>query len=675
MHHTLCFGDRSIVVGKEIAKGGSARIYSASSGEEQYVLKHLSVTDLRVYEDAITEIYFHLRFNNEKCVVRLHGLLLDDTYIPADFARFDEYLTLNHMHSSQSHLASSIRSSQFAQQELGLNLSSSALPVPGVGHGNRDYIMRDEAKLPCTDIRLLLEYCSGGNCVKLLIKCSERKVFLPEPLIWRFAYNITLAILCLHSKGCTHRDLKLENILILEPYDLDDISANNGCTTRFPELLRLCDFGSCTMESYDSERLRDMMETDERGMQDLMRSLELKTTPCFRAPEQIKIDPEFPLSTAVDVFAFGILLYRLMYRRLPFPDNDLRYNYRAEFRFQDERVKYSDALKNIISLCLVQNPKSRVSIFEIHKLVRNEVRNLGFIETNISTTTGHLNSLARSTRVTILHAAPEAAHPPATENTVNIVLAYKPMVTKETRSDVTVVLDKDDSGGLDLSQVSMGNLSILEDTIASITSASQTVTGIDTGQSLSHSKYAFTRSLAGSVGVNVNLGLSTSGVPTCGDRGHGGIRDRLTVSAISGVADPRAAYPGRFMQSPQCDVGLSESILMALGTPDAPRLVEELRNSVSDGLMNASASDRQASKFEQIEELLIEPLVKASPPAIPEDSIAFRAYSLLPETIKEQPQTSVLYESLHSRIQLNKNTLHLEPLLPLLLETANLFKI
>ncbi|EFO63766.1 Kinase, NAK [Giardia lamblia P15] len=675
MDSTLRFGNKEITVGQEIAKGGSAHIYSASCAGEQYVLKHLSVPDLKVYDDAITEIYFHLRFNNEKCVVRLHGLLLDDTYIPADFACFDEYLTRNGMHSSQSYLASSITSSQFAPQELGLKLSSSTLPVPGVGHSVQDGGRHGMKKLPCTTIRLLLEYCSGGNCVKLLIKCSEHKVFLPEPLIWRFAYNITLAILCLHSKGCSHRDLKLENILILEPYDLDDILANNGCTTKFPELLRLCDFGSCTTESYDSERLRDLMKNNEQGMKDLMRSLELKTTPCFRAPEQIKIDPEFPLGTAVDVFAFGILLYRLMYRRLPFPDNDLRYNYRAEFSFQDKRVKYSDALKNIISLCLVQHPKDRVSIFEVHKLVRNEVRNLGFIETNIFTGTRHSSALARSTRVSILHAAPEAAHPPATENTVNIVLAYKPMITKNTHNDITVVLDKEDSGGLDLSQASIGNLSLLEDTIASVTSASQTITGIDTGQSLSHSKYTFTRSLAGSVGMNMNLGLSTSGIPAGNERGHAGIRDRLTVSAISGLADPRAAYPGRFLQSPQCDVGLSESILMALGTPDAPRLVDELRNSVSDGLINSCTANQQTPKTKNVEATPVTPQVKVSPPAIPEDSLAFKAYSLLSKAIKEQPQTSALYESLHSRLQVNKGTLHLEPLLPLLLEMANLFKI
>lgn len=75
------------------------------------------------------------------------------------------------------------------------------------------------------------------------------------------------------QQGCSHRDLKLENILILEPYDLDDILANNGCTTKFPELLRLCDFGSCTTESYDSERLQDLMKNNEQGMKDLMRSL------------------------------------------------------------------------------------------------------------------------------------------------------------------------------------------------------------------------------------------------------------------------------------------------------------------------------------------------------------------------------------------------------------------
>ena len=114
---------------------------------------------------------------------------------------------------------------------------------------------------------------------------------------------------------------------------------------------------------------------------------------------------------------------------------------------------------------------------------------------------------------------------------------------------------------------------------------------------------------------------------------------------------------------------------MALGTPEAPHLVEELRNSISDGLTNACITDQQALKLEQVETLPTTSPVKVSPPAIPEDSLAFKAYSLLPETIKERVQTITLYESLHSRLQVNIGTLRLEPLLPLLLETANLFKI
>src|SRR5579883_3311960 len=97
--------------------------------------------------------------------------------------------------------------------------------------------------------------------------------------------RIARAVGAAHARGIVHRDLKPENIII----------GRDGAP-------KLVDFGFSFLEGTPAE---------ER----LTRSGDRAGTPSYMAPEQI--DGKAP-TTAVDVWALGVLLFQLVTGRLPF---------------------------------------------------------------------------------------------------------------------------------------------------------------------------------------------------------------------------------------------------------------------------------------------------------------------------------------------------------------------
>ncbi|KAL7715717.1 Protein kinase domain containing protein [Entamoeba marina] len=129
---------------------------------------------------------------------------------------------------------------------------------------------------------LIMEYCDGGDLDKLVEQHRDREELLPLDLIGNIFYQIAAAQKYLHfEKGMIHRDIKLENYLLIknEPYPI----------------VKLCDFGF-------GRAIYDEMET-------------YKGTPLFAAPEIIK---KHPYSTKSDLYSLGICLYRLTTTSYPF---------------------------------------------------------------------------------------------------------------------------------------------------------------------------------------------------------------------------------------------------------------------------------------------------------------------------------------------------------------------
>lgn len=141
---------------------------------------------------------------------------------------------------------------------------------------------------------LVLDYYKEGDLHEYLCKCHYFCV--PEQHVTHLIYDIIAAISYLHSVGVIHRDLKLENIMLHEGK------------------LILCDFN---LSHYDKVALRckiysgvDVIEPDAI-LNDFVGTIE------YLAPEIVLNEP---YGCMIDWWAFGIMVYELLYGYTPFYD-------------------------------------------------------------------------------------------------------------------------------------------------------------------------------------------------------------------------------------------------------------------------------------------------------------------------------------------------------------------
>lgn len=104
--------------------------------------------------------------------------------------------------------------------------------------------------------------------------------------------DVLSALELLHVNGVAHRDVKLENVL----------EGNDG-------EFKLCDFGSASGKiTFVDGHNRHAVEDD----------IEKHTTPFYRAPEQLDLYSGFEIGLKVDIFALGVAVFMLCFRKPPF---------------------------------------------------------------------------------------------------------------------------------------------------------------------------------------------------------------------------------------------------------------------------------------------------------------------------------------------------------------------
>lgn len=133
------------------------------------------------------------------------------------------------------------------------------------------------------EVYFILEFMEGGSVKDVIGKHGG---LFTERIAARITSQVLVALAYLHENGYAHRDVKLENILCAS----DDLE-----TTRFC----LADFGYVNF--FEDER-------DE-----CMKSL--IGTPVYVAPEIIS---EKPYSAAVDLYAIGVMVYRMLCGEYPY---------------------------------------------------------------------------------------------------------------------------------------------------------------------------------------------------------------------------------------------------------------------------------------------------------------------------------------------------------------------
>mmetsp|Transcript_6636 Transcript_6636/g.17859 ORF Transcript_6636/g.17859 Transcript_6636/m.17859 type:complete len:307 (-) Transcript_6636:112-1032(-) len=131
---------------------------------------------------------------------------------------------------------------------------------------------------------LVMEHFSGGD----LFEWLTGETFIDAESLYTVARHMLRALVYMHGCNMAHRDLKLENVVLAQKGDAST--------------LHLIDFGFSISASRG-----ELYSADYSG------------TLSYQPPEQIHKLPFSPLKG--DMWSLGVLLYTLLFKRLPFGDS------------------------------------------------------------------------------------------------------------------------------------------------------------------------------------------------------------------------------------------------------------------------------------------------------------------------------------------------------------------
>lgn len=166
---------------------------------------------------------------------------------------------------------------------------------------------------------------------------------LSETQILQIASDIGAGLAYMHyiEPRLIHRDLKIENVLI----------SSDG-------VFKLCDFGSV------SPVLRPPRNAQE--FQILEHDIQNRTTMQYRSPEMVDLTRGFPIDEKSDIWAFGVFVYKLCYYTTPFEKEGDPAILSAKYTFPSKPA-FSDRLKRLISICLSEDPRNRLNVYQVLK--------------------------------------------------------------------------------------------------------------------------------------------------------------------------------------------------------------------------------------------------------------------------------------------------------------------
>ena len=201
---------------------------------------------------------------------------------------------------------------------------------------DNEYIMKlyEEIDTP-NYLYLVLEYVNGIPLIDILK--NEKSGYLSQKRAIKLMTQIIKGIIYLHDKNIYHRDIKLENILVMKN-----------------DSIKIIDFGfavKCNRDSY--QKL-------------------FCGTPSYMAPELLNKEKYIPYYS--DIWSLGVLFYSMLYGRFPFERND-KYLLEdnddffdkitvIELKFYDE-IKVDDNIKYLFKKIFVAEPSERITLNEI----------------------------------------------------------------------------------------------------------------------------------------------------------------------------------------------------------------------------------------------------------------------------------------------------------------------
>lgn len=200
-----------------------------------------------------------------------------------------------------------------------------------------------------------MEYCGGKDMYDFL-SCHK---YVPEKYAARWFKQLLAAVGHLHRNGIAHRDIKIENILLDDNYNL-----------------KLTDFGYCCKLQYTDNRCCE--QTHFNKATSLGRQEKRSYTPCgsyiYSSPELLR--GELYLPTMNDVWACGIVFYIMLFQDYPEIKIDLvQVNESGRYHFQlphNSNVSL-EAIAILNNIFVIENKRYSIAQLEDENWVKNIV--------------------------------------------------------------------------------------------------------------------------------------------------------------------------------------------------------------------------------------------------------------------------------------------------------------
>ncbi|ORX39956.1 kinase-like domain-containing protein [Kockovaella imperatae] len=207
------------------------------------------------------------------------------------------------------------------------------------------------------EVFILMEFAAGGGIIDLLNRRLRDR--LKEIEILNIFTDVCEAVAAMHAlpKPLVHRDLKIENVLAA-PSSSPPLPQRPS-----PFTFKLCDFGSTTYPA--SRPPTSKIEADALAM-----DLDAHTTLQYRSPEMVEPMLGYAVGLPSDVWALGVLLYKLCYYTTPFEDHGTLAIVNAKYTFPQYPV-YSPKVQHLIASMLVEQPSRRPTVFEVLRVAHD----------------------------------------------------------------------------------------------------------------------------------------------------------------------------------------------------------------------------------------------------------------------------------------------------------------
>lgn len=200
-----------------------------------------------------------------------------------------------------------------------------------------------------TEMLIVCSLCQGGfTLIDMIEQCGGQ---IPEHVVLTIMGDISQGVAHMHQMGISHRDLKVENILLSD------------------QRFKVADFGSA--ESQENFLYWDKLEGMEAKARQIhvfrqYEGFEKNTTLMYRPPEMMDQYQRKDIDFRADIWMLGCILYTLCFATHPFQEMQTLAIINGHYNMPEDDTRISANTKKLIQALLQTNPQLRPTIEQMN---------------------------------------------------------------------------------------------------------------------------------------------------------------------------------------------------------------------------------------------------------------------------------------------------------------------